>query len=468
MASIVKRRNRYSVVYTYTDENGKKRQKWETFATNADAKKRKAQVEFEQQNGTFILPSAKTIHDLLEDYMSIYGVNTWAMSTYEAKRGLIFNYIDPLIGDMSLDEVTPRVMEKYYQSLLRVKPKVVNNKRPKNEYLTAHTVREIHKILRCAFNQAVKWELVARNPVVNATVPKEEHAERKIWDVETFHKALELCDDDILSLALNLAVSCTLRMGEMLGITLDCVDVSEKSVSEGRASIFIDKELQRVNRDVLEKLDNKDVLFTFPRTAVSGTTVLVLKAPKTKTSKRRVYLPKTVAIMVQERIKEIEEIKELLGDEYHDYNLLFANASGRPMEGQVINRALSKLIKDNDLPPVVFHSIRHSSITYKLKWTEGDIKSVQGDSGHARADMVADVYSHILDEDRALNAQRFDEKFYGNPSPSDGMSDDPPTEQPQGVLSLQEMLMGVLTNPEMSKAFQEFFLQQQASSKAAT
>ena len=82
--------------------------------------------------------------------------------------------------------------------------------------------------------------------------------------------------------------------------------------------------------------------------------------------------------------------------------------------------------------------------------------------------MVADVYSHILDEDRALNAQRFDEKFYGNPSPSDGVSDDPPTEQPQGVLSLQEMLMGVLTNPEMSKAFQEFFLQQQASSKAAT
>lgn len=172
--------------------------------------------------------------------------------------------------------------------------------------------------------------------------------------------------------------------------------------------------------------------------------------------------------MVQERIKEIEEIKELLGDEYHDYNLLFANASGRPMEGQVINRALSKLIKENDLPPVVFHSIRHSSITYKLKWTEGDIKSVQGDSGHARADMVADVYSHILDEDRAINAQRFDEKFYGNPSPSDETPGDPPAEQPQGVLSMQEMLMGVLTNPEMSKAFQEFFLQQQATSKTAT
>ena len=36
MASIVKRKNRFSVVYSYEDENGVKRQKWETYATNAE------------------------------------------------------------------------------------------------------------------------------------------------------------------------------------------------------------------------------------------------------------------------------------------------------------------------------------------------------------------------------------------------------------------------------------------------
>ena len=55
MASIVKRKKKYSVVYTYTDENGNKRQKWETFETNAEAKKRKLQVEYEQESGTFIV-----------------------------------------------------------------------------------------------------------------------------------------------------------------------------------------------------------------------------------------------------------------------------------------------------------------------------------------------------------------------------------------------------------------------------
>ena len=94
MASIVKRKSKYSVVYDYTDENGKRRQRWETFSTNAEAKKRKKQIEYEQDSGTFFIPTAKTLNDLLDEYMSIYGVNTWAMSTYESRRGLARNYIE--------------------------------------------------------------------------------------------------------------------------------------------------------------------------------------------------------------------------------------------------------------------------------------------------------------------------------------------------------------------------------------
>lgn len=47
------------------------------------------------------------------------------------------------------------------------------------------------------------------------------------------------------------------------------------------------------------------------------------------------------------------------------------------------------------------------------------MKSVQGDSGHARAEMVSDVYSHIIDEDRRVNAQKFEEQFYQAKSFSD-------------------------------------------------
>ena len=61
---------------------------------------------------------------------------------------------------------------------------------------------------------------------------------------------------------------------------------------------------------------------------------------------------------------------------------------------------------------MVFHSFRHSSITYKLKLNGGDIKAVQGDSGHAQASMITEQYAHILDDDRRINAQKFDDMFY--------------------------------------------------------
>lgn len=41
MASIVKRKSKYSVVYSYYDEQGEKKQKWETWGTMKEAKKRK-------------------------------------------------------------------------------------------------------------------------------------------------------------------------------------------------------------------------------------------------------------------------------------------------------------------------------------------------------------------------------------------------------------------------------------------
>ena len=343
---------------------------------------------------------------------------------------------------------------KSYLDLLKVKSKVTNNRKPDHEYLTPSRIREVHKLLRNAFNQAVKWELMTRNPVEHATIPKEKPKKRAMWDLPTFKKALELCDDDDLSLALNLAFSCTLRMGEMLGITLDCIDVSEDKIENGTASIFIEKELQRVKRDVFEKLNQRDVLFVFPRCLSGGNTVLVLKEPKTETSKRRVYLPKTVAKMVLQRIKDIQEIKELLGDEYHDYNLLFSSSTGRPMEGQIITRALKKLIRDHNLPDVCFHSLRHSSITYKLKWSGGDIKAVQGDSGHARADMVTEQYSHILDEDRVANARRVDEQVY-NQQPQQTQSDS------NNGMNPTELLGQLFANPEMDKAFQAFLQQYQ-------
>jgi group II intron reverse transcriptase/maturase len=331
--------------------------------------------------------------------------------------------------------------------LLSVKAVSSKYVKARTEYLTPHTVREVHKTLRNAFNQAVKWELMTRNPVEHATLPKEEHKTRDIWTAEVLQKALEACDDDILRLAINLAFSCSLRMGELLGLTWDCIDISPTSIELGQASIFVEKELQRVNREAMADLDGKDIMFKFPPTFASTHTALVLKTPKTKTSVRKVFLPKTVAEMLVQRKADIEELKDLFGDEFVDFNLVFCSSNGKPIEGQVINRAFNKLIEEKGLPKVVFHSLRHSSITYKLKLNGGDMKSVQGDSGHAQVKMVADVYSHIIDDDRRLNAERMEAAFYS------GRQATPEPVQPAATESSaddKELLLKLLQNPEMA------------------
>lgn len=320
-----------------------------------------------------------------------------------------------------------------------------------SEYVTPATIRDIHKLLRNCFQQAVKWELMAKNPVIYATVPKYKSAKREIWTAETLMHALEVCEDDRLKLALNLSFSCSLRMGEMLGLTWDCVDISEEAIAEGRAFIYVDKEVQRVDKAAIQELRGKDVILVFPEESKKNKTVRVLKLPKTESSIRKVFLPKSVAEMLVEWKKGQDKIKETLGDEYMDYNLVMATPFGLPIGTSSIRKALNDLIREHDLPPVVFHSLRHTSVTYKLKLNGGDIKAVQGDSGHSQINMVTDVYSHIIDDDRRKNAELFEQAFYEKKNLDPSMHANvagKTVELPTNVDA--ELLAKVLSNPEMA------------------
>ena len=126
--------------------------------------------------------------------------------------------------------------------------------------------------------------------------------------------------------------------------------------------------------------------------------------------------------------KSQDELRSFLGKEYQDFNLVVA------------------------LPNVVFHSLRHSSTTYKLKLNHGDLKATQGDTGHAEIDMITKIYAHILDEDRKINAQKFKSAFYANP---DLRNVKPPQEQPQPqpqTVDLAALIDQLQKSPELANA----------------
>ena len=147
------------------------------------------------------------------------------------------------------------------------------------------------------------------------------------------------------------------------------------------------------------------MLLVFPTNHKKNSIVRILKTPKTESSVRKIFLPKSVANMLVDWKAEQDEMKEILGDEYMDY---------------------------------------------KLKLNGGDIKVVQGDSGYAQVNMVTDVYSHILDDDRRKNAELFEEAFYEKKNLDPQMH----VQQENNNATVAdevdpELLAKVLANPEM-------------------
>lgn len=458
MAFIRKRGKSISVVYKIKDENGEVHQKSESFETEAEAEIRRKEVDYKKAIGTFTVQKCDKLSELIEEYVKIYGHEKWGVSTYDGNISLIENYILPTIGDAKLSKIDIHFIEKYYKALQDMPAVISSRNKNGDQMITTATINEIHKLLKSCFRQAVKWNMINKNPTTDATVPKHKKKKREIWTAEMLMQAIDACENKWLKLAFHLCFTATLRLGELLGLTWDCVDISEEAINENQAYIYINKEVERVSKKAVEELKSKEIIFIFPSIKKDNKTVRVLKTPKTETSIRKIYIPKFVALLLIEMKKEQDEIKEALGSEYQDYNLIMATTFGLPIGDSYLRDKMKQVINKLGLPDVVFHSLRHTSVTYKLKLSGGDIKAVQGDSGHAQADMVTEVYSHIIDEDRRKNAELMENAFYGrenlNPQMKGQSINSNTVTVPDGVDP--ELLMKVLANPEMAALLTSF------------
>ena len=366
---------------------------WETWHTHKEALKRKAEIENQQHTGTFLPPSNQTITEFLYDFVSLYGEKKWGVSMYDSQTALIANYINPIIGDMEVQAVTPRAVDGYIQTLQKTKSVSTKTRKAVTTYVSDKTIEKIIKLLRCAFKQAVRWEIIARNPFDNVILPKTEYAKRDIWTADMIRLALDKCTDSKLYVAMNLSFACSLRMGEILGLTWSNVHISDEEIAADNAYVYIDKELTRASKRAIETLGEKDIYYIFTPLMPNTSTRIILKKPKTDSSIRKVWLPK-----------------------------------------------------------VVFHSLRHSSTTYKLKLNHGDLKATQGDTGHAEIDMITSIYAHILDEDRKVNAQKFETAFYAKPDLRNVRPPEEPAKSEPATLDLESLVEQLQKSPELASA----------------
>ena len=437
----------------------------ESFDTKEEAELRLAQIKLEKKRGTLLPPpelvdpdsnrdlarETITVRQLMTEYVQMYGLNHWSESTLSCNRHRIDDYILPYIGDVPIKTLTTHRLEKFYRQLLSEPAVKMKGREQEERTISPSVVEKVHAVIRSALNQAIRWDyLEGNNPAMAVELPRYKKGKRDAWTDQEAYNALCLCTDPILALCMSLALGCSMRIGEILGLTWDCVHIEPELVEADEAYLIVDKELRRSHKKSIAKLREQgrdDIYFTFPAwKQTESTTVLVLKAPKTESSVRSIYLPQTVVQALLEQKAVQESYKRDLGSEYQDYNLVVAQENGRPHEERQIAEKLNKLIRENNLRPVVFHSLRHSSTSLKLKLSGGDIKTVQKDTGHSQSRMVTDVYSHSFDEDRKHLAKKVDKLFFAQNQQKE-------PQKPAADPSTEEAMKMLQSNPEMAQAF---------------
>ena len=174
-----------------------------------------------------------TVAQLMEEYVNLYGLNHWSESTLSSTMHRITHYINPYIGTLPIKSLTTHRLERFYRKLLR-EPAVCTK---------------------------------GSNPAMAVELPKYKKEKRAVWDDAEARYALELCDDPILKLCMLLALGCSMRIGEILGLTWDCIHITPQLMQTDSAYLCVEKELRRCTNASLEKLREQgrdDVFFTFP------------------------------------------------------------------------------------------------------------------------------------------------------------------------------------------------------------
>ena len=131
---------------------------------------------------------------------------------------------------------------------------------------------------------------------------------------------------------------------------------------------------------------------------------------------RTIFMTTALREELKQWLERLKREEALDPERYRNSGMLLRLPNGLAVEPVLIRK---KFLKWQDahpeFPRIVFHGLRHSSVIYQLMIPGGDIKAVQGTTGHASADMLVNTYAHIQQSSRVELGKKFESGFYAKP-----------------------------------------------------
>ena len=278
---------------------------------------------------------------------------TLRYSTYSQYKQVTCQYIIPYLGHIKLRDLTPEYIQRMYNEMVK----------QGRGYRTIHLS---HAILHRALVHAVKLGLIFRNPDDATIPPKPKKKEMQFLDETQVQRLLITAEGmgDRFYTLYYLAISTGMRLGELLGLKWDDVDLEQG--------------ICKVQRQLIKCEDG----FEFG-------------APKTKAGNRQIELGGKTIEVLKSHLQCQQTEKLIAGNSWKENNIVFPSTIGTPMNRSNLRKRFKTVLRNASLPSIRFHDLRHTAASLMLN-NGIPIFIVSKRLGHAQPSITLDVYGHLI------------------------------------------------------------------------
>lgn len=320
-----------------------------------------------------------TLGEWLDFWLETYMKHSLKQSTYLSYESYARIHFKPTLGNFLLKAITPRLLQQYY------------NHKAEAEGLSPKTIVNLNLYLHKALGQAVLEGYLPSNPASNINLPRGRKPQIEILTRDEQAHLLRASYQHRYGVFIRLVLTSGLRMGELLGLRWEDLDLHANL-------LHIRRTLNRLNKIGL------------PTDYAGPKTEIVIDEPKSQNSIRSIpLLPAAVQDLLGWRGIQ-EQDRSLAGDTYQLSGFIVTNPQGGYIEPRTFKDYYNQMLTLAGLRHFTFHALRHTFASRALE--QGmDAKTLSILLGHASVSFTLDTYTHVLNDHKWEGMQLMEELY---------------------------------------------------------
>jgi integrase len=343
--------------------------------TRAEVREKLHTAQLEQKQGKLATGPKQTVKDYLNHWLEDVHKGKLKVSTYALYRRHLDNHLIPGLGHIQLQKLTAEQVQTFYAE-------------KQKEGLKSSTVRAFHVILGAALKDAVRRKRLTVNVCTIVTPPRLTTHEMQPLSKEQARRLLEAAKQSRLLCLLTLALATGMRLGELLALRWEEIDLGKGVLQVRHTVAYIYKH------------------------------GLTESEPKSASSRRSITLPRFVIEELEQHRVHQTQAREKAASAWEEQGLVFPNIYGRHFHRSSLQTLFKKVLGKAGLPDIRFHDLRHSAATILLSMGV-PAKVVQEILGHSHISITLSIYAHVLPgmHEEAMN--KMDDWFGGDDAEQD-------------------------------------------------